>query len=101
MAGNSSRRVIKKTHIGGLFLPLSVESGGNGALVLKHPLRHDYLQNSIVVALKKVEYKFYPARHVLKRKTDKGHFQPLLEEVSDFYVTFFAPMPIRSCTASR
>jgi type II secretory pathway pseudopilin PulG len=59
------------------------------ALVLKNPLQNDFLSTSQVLALKKVEYKFYPAQHVLKRKTDKGNFQPLLEEVSDFYVTFF------------
>ena len=60
-----------------------------GALVLKNPLQNDYPINSMVVALKKVEYKFYPAQRVLKRKADKGNFQPLLEEVSDFYVTYF------------
>ena len=60
-----------------------------GVLVLKNPLQNDYAQHSTVVALKKVEYKYYPGQRVLKRKTDKGNFQPLLEEVSDFYVTFF------------
>jgi len=60
-----------------------------GTLVLKNPLQNDYALHSVVVALKKVEYKYYPAQGVLKRKTDKGNFQPLLEEVSDFYVTFF------------
>jgi len=60
-----------------------------GTLVLKNPLQNDFALSSTVVALKKVEYKYYPAQGVLKRKTDKGNFQPLLEEVSDFYVTFF------------
>jgi hypothetical protein len=60
-----------------------------GALVLKNPLQNDFPGNSPVLVLKKVEYKFYPAQRILKRKTDKGNFQPLLEEVSDFYVTFF------------
>ena len=60
-----------------------------GVLVLKNPLQNDFAQASTVVALKKVEYKYYPGQRVLKRKTDKGNFQPLLEEVSDFYVTFF------------
>ena len=61
----------------------------NGILILKNPLHNDYPLNSIVVALKKVEYRFYPAQRVLKRKADKKNFQPLLEDVSDFYVTFF------------
>jgi len=58
-------------------------------LVLKNPLAHNFPGNSPVLALKKVEYKFFPAQRVLKRKSDKGNFQPLLEEVTDFYVTFF------------
>ena len=56
---------------------------------LRNSLQNDYPINSVAVALKKVEYKYYPAQRVLKRKADKGIFQPLLEEVSDFYVTFF------------
>jgi len=60
-----------------------------GALVLKSALQNDFARNSPVVVLKKVEYKYYPAQRTLKRKADKGNFQPLLEEVSDFYVTFF------------
>jgi len=60
-----------------------------GVPVLKNPLRSDFPGNSPVIAVKRVEYKYYPAQRVLKRKSDKGNFQPLLEEVSDFYVTFF------------
>jgi len=61
----------------------------DGALVLKQPLRNDFARHSTVVALKKVEYRYFPAQRALKRKADDGNFQPLLEEVSDFYVTFF------------
>ena len=61
----------------------------DGVLLLKNPLGSDFAANSAVVALKRVEYKYYPAQRVLKRKADRGNFQPLLEEVSDFYVTFF------------
>jgi competence protein ComGF len=61
----------------------------SGALVLKTPLQNDFPNNSPVLVLKKVEYKFYPSQRILKRKADKGNFQPLLEEVTDFYVTFF------------
>lgn len=61
----------------------------DGALVLKQRLRHDFAGRSFVVALKRVEYRYYPAQRSLKRKSDGGNFQPLLDEVSDFYVTFF------------
>ena len=60
------------------------------ALVLNQPLQNDYPINSMVVALKKVEYKYNPTQRVLKRRTDKGIFQPLMEDVSDFYATFFS-----------
>ncbi len=60
-----------------------------GVLVLKSALQNDFVRNSPVVILKKVEYRYYPAQRTLKRKADRGNFQPLLEEVSDFYVTFF------------
>jgi competence protein ComGF len=66
-----------------------IEDFSGGALVLKSPLQSDFPVNSPVLMLKKVEYKFYPSQRMLKRKADKGNFQPLLEEVSDFYVTFF------------
>jgi hypothetical protein len=66
-----------------------IRNFSDGALVLKNPLQNDFPGNSPVLVLKKVEYRFYPAQRILKRKTDKGNFQPLLEEVSDFYVTFF------------
>lgn len=59
------------------------------ALVLKRALQNDYPRHSAVVALKRVEYKYSPSQRVLKRKSDNGSFQPLLEEVSDFYVTHF------------
>ena len=66
-----------------------IKSRLDGALVLKSQLQNNYTLNSMLIALKKVEYKFYPTQRVLKRKVDKGNFQPLLEDVSDFYVTYF------------
>lgn len=61
----------------------------NGALFLKNPLQNNYPINSMVVALKKVEYHYYMLKHVITRKIDKGKCQPLLEGVSDFYVNYF------------
>lgn len=61
----------------------------DGALVMKRPLQSDFPRNSTVVALKQVEYKYFQAQRSLKRRSDNGTFQPLLDEVSDFYVTFF------------
>jgi hypothetical protein len=66
-----------------------IRDSSSDVLVLKNPLQNEFPANSPVLVLKKVEYKFYPVQRMLKRKTDNGYFQPLLEEVSDFYVTFF------------
>lgn len=65
-------------------------SGVSGnRLLLTYNLQNDYGQNSMAVVLKYVEYKIYPAEKVLKRKVNNGYFQPLLEEVTDFYVKFY------------
>jgi hypothetical protein len=36
-----------------------------------------------------VEYKIYPSQSALKRKVNSGYFQPMLEKVTDFNVTYF------------
>lgn len=61
----------------------------NGAIHLKTRLKNDYLSGSVAVVFRQVEYKYFSAQRVIKRKSDKGYFQPLLEEVTDFFVTFF------------
>jgi hypothetical protein len=52
-------------------------------------LQNHYAKHSIAVVLKEVEYKLYSHQNALKRKVNKGYFQPLMEEVSDFQVTFY------------
>jgi len=58
-------------------------------LILKDSLLHTYPEKSTIIMLKKIEYKLYSQQNILKRKIDRGYFQPLIEYVSDFYVTFF------------
>lgn len=58
-------------------------------LVLSHGLKNDYARGTDIVVLKQVEYKLYIKQKVLKRKLDRGYFQPLTENVSDFSVTFY------------
>jgi hypothetical protein len=61
----------------------------NGAVALKTKLANDYLTGSLAVVFRQVEYKYFSEQRTIKRKSDKGYFQPLLEEVTDFFVTFF------------
>jgi len=66
-------------------------SGWNGGrLELIQPLQNGYAPHSPIVVVKTIEYKFFPKQQCLKRKVDRGHFQPLIENVTDFYVNFFS-----------
>jgi hypothetical protein len=58
-------------------------------LILETGLQYDYPINSPVVVLKDVEYKYDAKQNILKRKVNNGYFQPMIEEVTDFYVKFF------------
>ncbi len=58
-------------------------------LILAASLQDDYPINSSVVLLKEIEYKHFAEQNILKRKVNNGYFQPMIEEVTDFYVKFF------------
>lgn len=58
-------------------------------LRLKDELLNDYPEHSPVIAIKEVEYKLYPKEYMLKRKVNKGYFQPLMNDVTAFSVKFF------------
>lgn len=62
----------------------------NGKFItLSNNLKNDYFEHSNVVVLKYIEYKLYSKQKILKRKIDRGYFQPLIENVSDFFISFF------------
>jgi hypothetical protein len=58
-------------------------------LILLNTLQNNYPKNSVAVVLKEVEYKLYSEQNSLKRKVNKGYFQPVIEEVTDFNVKFY------------
>ncbi len=66
-----------------------IQAVNGDQLILSTGLQDDYPKNSSVVVLKEVEYKHYADQNTLKRKVNKGYFQPIIEEVTDFYVKFF------------
>lgn len=66
-----------------------IEKSENGKIILLKNLENDYLKNSIIVVLKQINYKLYSKQNILKRKTGKGYFQPLIENVTDFYIKLF------------
>ena len=73
----------------GVFEFNQIATAANGDLTLKSKLKNDYLAGSVAVVYKQVEYKYFAGQQIIKRKSDRGSFQPLLEEVTDFFVTFF------------
>jgi len=56
---------------------------------LSEPLAGDFARDSVVVALKEVEYKLYEKQNCLKRKSGQGNFQPMVEHVTDFYLAYY------------
>ncbi len=64
------------------------ESNAYG-VYLEQPLKNDFPENSELVAKKSVEYRYFSQAGELKRKVDRGGFQPLLTGASDFYVHYF------------
>ncbi len=61
----------------------------NEHVVLTEKLQNDYSKNSLAIVLNEVEYKIYSKQRTLKRKVNNGYFQPLIDNVTDFYVQFF------------
>ena len=56
---------------------------------LTTPLKNDYSEDSQVVVLREIGYKWYTKQNTLKRKINRGYYQPLIEEVTDFFVKYF------------
>ncbi len=61
-----------------------------GMLQLSAPLGTDFQAGSELVAVRRVEYRWDSASGTLRRRSDRGGFQPLLDDVTDFYVAYFA-----------
>ena len=66
-----------------------IKNINGNTILLKNGLINDYLQGSTVIVLKECEFKLYKNQKILKRKAGRGYFQPLIEKVTDFYITYF------------
>lgn len=78
-----------------IFDPLSgdkelnlIERYTGGFIELAAPLNRKYSRGSFLICLKTLEYRWFPVEKCLKRKVDKGVFQPLIDEVTDFKVSY-------------
>jgi len=73
----------------GVYETNEIKGFNANRLYLVTPLQNDFPKNSIAVVLKEVEYRHYSQQSTLKRKVDKGYFQPIVEEVTKFYVRYY------------
>ncbi len=71
------------------FQILKIKNIEKDNLIFESPLLYDFRKGSEIIVIKTIEYKYFERNRVLKRKVDNGYFQPLVENVSDFYVTYF------------
>jgi len=58
-------------------------------IMLESSLKNDHMKNSIVIPLKEIEMKLFKKEKTIKRKIDRGYFQPVIDGVTDFYLSFF------------
>ncbi len=65
-----------------------IEGYTGGYIELGAPLHKDYGAGSLLICLKTLEYRWFIAEKCLKRKVDNGFFQPLIEEVTAFDVSY-------------
>lgn len=84
-----NKRVLIYNLNRGCFEYNEIKKSDKGLLTLSNSLKNSYPKYSPIILLKQVEYKLYTKQLILKRKVDRGYFQPLIEEVTDFYVNFF------------
>ncbi len=67
-----------------------IEKGSNyDTISLAKNTKNRYEKSSVIIILKTVVFKYYMKEQVLKRKTDRGYFQPMIDNVTDFYLKYF------------
>jgi hypothetical protein len=66
-----------------------VKTIDGNTLVLKNKLQHDYPQDSNIIVIREIKYKYNFILETLKRRVDRGKFQLLNRNVTRFYIFFF------------
>jgi hypothetical protein len=65
-----------------------VKTIAGNTLVLKYKLQHDYPQDSNIIVIREIKYKYNFILETLKRRVDRGKFQLLNHNVTRFYIFF-------------
>ncbi len=85
----SKRRALLYNIIDNVYQFNDITNVNGDAITLAEGLIADFNTNSVMVILQEVEYKLYHKQACLKRKTGKGYFQPMVENVTDFYLKYY------------
>ncbi len=67
------------------FFSRQIAKVNRAEIILDQTLTENLPPQSYVVATKAVEYRFYKKEKILKRRVNNGIFQPVLENITDFF----------------
>ena len=83
------RKVIIYDTAAGEYEVAKIKKCEGTVLTLDSPLKKDHRMHSTLIPLRETEIKLYKKQKMIKRKSDNGYFQPMIEGVTDFYISFF------------
>ncbi len=84
------KQIIIQNFFSNTAQKINVLRRDKNTLILEEPLQYNFSTGSSVILIKEISYKWFKDKKILKRKVDKGYFQPLMEGVSDFTYKYFA-----------
>ena len=85
----SKRKLILYNIIDNVYQFNEIANVSGNVITLAEALTVDFDTNTVMIIIQEVEYKLYEKQACLKRKTGKSYFQPLVENVTDFYIKYF------------
>ena len=83
------RKILIYDAVSRIYEFVRVKKTNGNSIVLYSRLKNDHIKHSVIIPLKETEMKLYKRDRAIKRKIDRGYFQPVIEGVTDFYISFF------------
>ncbi len=83
------RKILIYDAVSKIYEFVRVKKVEENSIILDSRIKNDHIKHSVVIPLKETEMKLYKKDMAIKRKVDRGYFQPVIEGVTDFYISFF------------
>lgn len=83
------RKILIYDAVSRVYEFIRVKKVEGNYIFLNSRIKNDHLKHSVIIPLKETEMKLYKNDMAIKRKVDRGYFQPVIEGVTDFYISFF------------